>query len=482
MYRSPAVIALLLVWSFFAPAQHSVDGYVPETDPLVQAKVTEWQDNKLGLFMHWGLYSQWGIEASWSYCSEDNGWNPREHGRYQNYDQYKQDYRDLRKVFNPIRFDPERWARAAREAGMRYVVFTTKHHDGFCMFDTKTTDYRITSEESPFHTNPRANISKAVFDAFRTEGFMIGAYFSKPDWNSTDYWWPYFATPDRHVNYDPSKYPERWNRFKQFTYTQIEELMTGYGRVDILWLDGGWVRPFTSIPKRFEDWAKKNTWNQDIDIERIARMGRSHQPGLLVVDRTVAGRFENYVTPEGSVPEDPITVPWETCLMMGSDQWSYKPDQVFLPARTLIHTLVDNVSKGGNMLLDIGPGPDGEWADAAYARLKELGAWMKVNGEAIYGTRFVSPFKEGRIRLTQNRRTKAVYAVYLAGDTEGTPPATIHLDQVQPAAGTVVTMLGVNGSLQWKVKGRGCTITIPAAVVASPPCQHAWTVKIPRTK
>jgi alpha-L-fucosidase len=476
----------LLLWtvigltsiSLSARAQHSIDGYFPETDPLVQQKLAQWQDLKFGLFMHWGAYSVWGIEASWPYCAEDMGWNPRKNGRYQNYEQYKEDYRNLQKVFNPTKFNPAKWARAAKAAGMRYVVLTTKHHDGFCMFDTKTTEYKITGADCPFHTDPRSNITKETFNAFRNEGFMVGAYFSKADWHCGDYWWPYFATPDRHVNYDPAKYPDRWKKFKDFTYTQIEELMTGYGSVDVLWLDGGWVRPNDNIPKRFEEWAKKGNWNQDIDIPRIAAMARSHQPGLMIVDRTVAGKYENYVTPEGSVPAEPISVPWETCMMMGMSQWTYSPNETFRPAHNLIHMLVDNVSKGGNLLLDIGPSPEGEWPDSAYQRLEEIGAWMKVNDEAIYATRFMMPFKEGNIRFIQKKNGGAVYAVYLAAKDEIQPPEQFRLTTLRPAKGATVTMLGVKGNLTWKNDGNGCTIEIPGSVRTQPPCLHAWTVRI----
>lgn len=461
-----------------AMSQHSTEGYVPETDPLVQRKLEQWQDRRLGLFMHWGIYSVWGIEASWSYCAEDNGWNPREHGRSDNYEHYKEDYRDLRRVFDPVRFDPDRWARAAKEAGLRYVVFTTKHHDGFCMFDTETTPFRVTAPDCPFHTNPRADITRAVFDAFRAEGFMIGVYFSKPDWNSENYWWPYFGTADRHVNYDPAKYPERWERFTTFTARQIEELMTRYGPIDILWLDGGWVRPLENIPERFAWWAKKNDWNQDIGMDRIAAMARHHQPGLIIVDRTVAGRFENYVTPEGSVPEDPIAVPWETCLMMGSDQWSWKEGQVFMPVRSLIHTLVDNVAKGGNLLLNIGPAPDGTWPDDAYDRLRGIGTWMAVNGEAIYATRAVAPFKEGRLRFTQNPVTGAVYALHLADTGEALPPATLRIRGLRPAPGASVTMLGMDDPVQWSADDSGCILTLPPSALRTPPCEHAWVIRI----
>ena len=119
--------------------------------------------------MHWGIYSEWSVVASWSLSSEDMGWNARERGRYENYEQYKEDYRNLQKVFNPVKFNPEKWVKAAHDAGMRYMVFTTKHHDGFCMFDTKTTDFKITSKISPFHGHPGANVTKALFEAFRIQ-------------------------------------------------------------------------------------------------------------------------------------------------------------------------------------------------------------------------------------------------------------------------------------------------------------------------
>ena len=135
---------------------------------------------------------------------------------------------------------------------------------------------------------------------------MVGAYYSKPDWNCEFYWWPYFATPDRHVNYDPARYPERWRKFREFTYNQIKELMTGYGPVDILWLDGAWVRPIANMPEAFKPWALKKTYDQDIGMDSIAAMARGHQPGLIIVDRWVSGRWENYLTPEQKIPEKPF--------------------------------------------------------------------------------------------------------------------------------------------------------------------------------
>ena len=319
LWRSLAAAVLLAVPLL---AQEREENYVPEKDPAVQAKLAQWQDYKLGLLVTWGTYSQWGIVESWSLCGEDEGWCQRRGPYADNYYKYKKAYENLKTSFNPVKFDPDRWANAASEAGMKYVIFTTKHHDGFCMFDTKTTDYRITSPDCAFRSNPRSNVAREIFDAFRKKGLAAGVYYSKPDWHSHDYWWPYFPTPDRHVNYDPAKYPERWKQFKDFTYNQIEELMTNYGPVDILWLDGAWVRPLSNMPKEFESWGKKNSRDQDIDMARITRMARQHQPGLLVVDRWVNGQYENYLTPENKVPEKALSVPWESCITMATS-WSY---------------------------------------------------------------------------------------------------------------------------------------------------------------
>jgi len=188
---------------------------IQEEDRLVSQRLEWFRDQKLGLMMHWGPYCQWGIVESWSLCSEDEPWCTR---HIDDYVEYRRQYEALKTTFNPQKFDPERWAQAAREAGMRYVVFTTKHHDGFCMYDTRETDYKITDPDCAFHSYPRADVTQAIFEAFRGKGFGIGVYFSKPDWHSPDYWAPEWATPDRNVNYDTAKYPERWQRFRDFTF------------------------------------------------------------------------------------------------------------------------------------------------------------------------------------------------------------------------------------------------------------------------
>lgn len=153
------------------------------------------------------------------------------------------DYRALNQAFNPRRFDPCQWAELARQGGMKYVVFTTKHHDGFCLFDTKLTDYRMTHVSFAMHTHPNADVVQAVLDAFRVMGFGIGVYYSKSGWHHPGYWAPEWPHPDRNVNDDISEHPDKWASFVTFTHGVVEELMRRYGPVDILWLDGGQVRP-----------------------------------------------------------------------------------------------------------------------------------------------------------------------------------------------------------------------------------------------
>lgn len=454
-----------------AQEHYSGADYVTPKDLLVQQKLSQWQDIKFGLLMHWGTYSQWGIVESWSICPEDEGWTKRQGPYSTNYYDYVKAYEKLQTTFNPVKFAPERWAIAAIDAGMKYVVFTTKHHDGFCMFDTKETDYRITSPKTPFSTNPKRNITKEVFDAFRKQGFMIGAYFSKPDWHSPDYWWPYFPAKDRNVNYDPKKYPEKWQAYKQFTYNQVKELMTGYGGVDILWLDGGWVRPANTINKNIE-WQRDITFEQDIDMAGLAKMSRSYQPGLLVVDRTVTGEFENYVTPEQSIPGKTLDYPWESCITMGSS-WSYVPGDKYKSTNDIVHMLLKIISRGGNLLLNIGPSPEGEWSDTAYSRLKEIGSWMKVHGDAIYKTVPLTPYEQDNIVYLQSKDKKDIYVYVLSekGD-QVTLPSNIQLqgifvnetskivlldapaEKISLTVKNGVTLISIPESLQKKFRGK----------------------------
>jgi alpha-L-fucosidase len=451
--------------------------YIPEPDPLVQQKLAEWQGLKFGLLMHWGPYSQWGVVESWSICAEDEGWCRR---KSDNYVEYKKEYENLMSTFNPVNFDPSKWAKAAKDAGMRYVVFTTKHHDGFCMFDTKYTDYKISGNGCPYSTNPKANITKNIFDAFRKEGLWVGPYFSKPDWHCEYYWWPNFATPDRNVNYDIKTYPERWENYVQYTHNQVMELMSEYGPVDILWLDGGWVQPLTDdeISKYINspDYKFTHIQSQDIRMDELVDKARAKQPGLIVVDRAVPGKNQNYLTPENTVPEKTLPYPWESCIISGGS-WSWVPNATYMTPRRVVHLLCDIVCKGGNLLLNIAPGPDGSWDQGAYDMLEGVGEWMKVNSEAIYDTHPIEPYKEGKVCLTQGK-DDAIYLVYLADENETALPAKIWSSEICPAAGSKVTLLGSPGELNWEACGNGFFADIPESIRKNPPCQLAWVLKI----
>ncbi|GAB3646574.1 alpha-L-fucosidase [Echinicola sediminis] len=464
MVKHLSIVSLLLIYfgvnlSLFGQEdnlhrQSSV--YEAPTDPLVVQKLDEWKDLKFGMIIHWGVYAVPGMIESWALCSED--WISRDSTR--TYNDFKQWYWGLKDEFNPVKFDPDQWADAADAAGMKYLVFTTKHHDGFNMFDTKQTDYKITN--GPFKDHPKANVAKHVFEAFRKKDFMIGAYFSKPDWHSQYYWWSKYATADRNNNYDIRKNPWRWNKFKEFTFNQISELMHDYGDIDILWLDGGWVRPLETVNDEVRAWgARIPEWSQDIDMPKIADMARTAQPGLLMVDRTVHGPYENYQTPEQRVPDHKIDVPWESCMTLGH-AWGYVPNQNYKSVTKVVHSLVEVVAKGGSLLLGVGPTPEGLIPQEDVERLKGIGEWLAVNGDAIYGTRTVDFYQDGDVYFTQNKEGE-VYAIKLIQEGESIPEM-VSWSSEQSIRGNKVMLLEGGKRLKAIEKEGKVQVTIPKSV------------------
>lgn len=471
---------------------HEDERYVPETDPLVLNKIEEWQDFKFGLLMHWGAYSQWGIVESWSLCPEDYGWCERKKGENpMDYYAYKKEYENLISTFNPTAFNPGKWAKAAKSAGMKYVVFTTKHHDGFCMFDTQFTDYKVTGSACPFHSDKRSNITKEIFDAFRNEGLWTGAYFSKPDWHHENYWDPYFPPFDRNVNYDPKLYPEKWEKYVQFTHNQLLELATDYGRLDILWLDGGWVKKRSDemvqsgYQGKFDEagpegFIKHRMVSQDIRMDEIVSKLRTKQPGLIVVDRAVYGINQNYLTPENRVPEKALPYPWESCIISGGG-WSHTPNATYMSGREGIHLLIDIVAKGGNLLLNIAPTPEGTFQQGAYDLLAEYADWMKVNGPAIYSSTAIAPYKENNIAMVKNAGGGMAF-FYLAEKTDDRLPAEIVITSHQPTERATIKLLGNKDSLDWVNEGEGFKVFIPAKLRRNLPCKYAWTIDVSEVK
>ena len=343
--------------------------------------------DRFGLFIHWGLYA---IPAG--------EWNGKtSHGEWiMNTAQIPvAEYEKFRARFNPTRFDAREWVRMAKDAGVRYIVITTKHHDGFCLFDSALTDYNVMS--TPF----RRDIMKELVDACREAGIRIGWYHSIMDWHHPDY------LPRREWE-TRSTQGASFERYVRYLKGQVRELLTKYGPIDVMWFDGQW----------------EGTWTHERGLD-MYRYVRSLQPDIIVNNRVDKGGGDfqltrdasfagDFGTPEQEVP--PMGLPgvdWETCMTM-NDHWGYNShDENWKSSQQLIHTLVDVASKGGNLLLNVGPTAEGVIPAPSVERLAAMGQWLKVNGEAIYGT-VASPFPAlSWGRATQKRMPDAMTRLYL---------------------------------------------------------------------
>jgi alpha-L-fucosidase len=321
-----------------------------------------WRDARFGLFVHWGLYAipagKWGERETHGEWIRTTARIPLEK------------YDEFRARFNPERFDADQWMALARRAGMRYVVITSKHHDGFALFDTAQGDFDIMS--TPF----RRDILREVADAARQHGLMPCWYHSIMDWHHPDY------LPRRDWETDRSAAGADFDRFERFLHGQVTELLTNYGDIGVMWFDGEW----------------ENTWTPERG-KRLDRLCRSIQPNIIVNNRVDKGRNDmaglnrpgdwagDFGTPEQEVPPHGLPgVDWESCMTMNR-HWGWNAaDTGWKSSTQLVRTLVDVVSKGGNFLLNVGPKADGSFPPEAVERLEAIGAWMDVNGESIHGT------------------------------------------------------------------------------------------------
>lgn len=327
-----------------------------------------WADAHFGMFIHWGIYSV-PAHAEW-YMND--GHIP------------KAEYEQYAREFDPAGFNAERWVEIARDAGMKYLVITSKHHDGFCMFDTRATKYNVV-RDTPWHEDPL----KALSDACRKYGVHFGVYYSIMDWHSS---YQVAAEPNKeHPTYNPTHF-KRGDKGKYIEYmkTQLKELVTQY-HPQVLWFDGEWMDGWT-----------------DNDGREIYRYLKRLNPNIIVNNRVNgAGDYE---TPEQTIPANGIPGRyWETCMTI-NNSWGYNAsDHDFKPAKRLVRDLIDIVSKGGNYLLNVGPTAQGVIPRPEVDRLDTMGAWLKVNGDAIYGTT-ASPFT---IQLPWGRCTQKPGKLFL---------------------------------------------------------------------
>lgn len=383
------------------------EGYVYPESKEVREHLEWFRGLKLGLMMHWMPSCQFASFESWPLSEDAEAWARKDIDWTDDMDEAMRQYKDCNKTFNPFKFRPDKWAELARDCGFKYLLFTTKHHDGFCMYDSQYSDYKITAPDCPFHTSPNADIVRSMFDAFRKEGLAISAYFSKPDWNSPYYWSPDFPKPmTRNVNYSIQEHPEIWEKFTEYTHNQLTEICTRYGKIDVLWLDGGQVQP--------------NINGQDIHLgEVVEKIRASAQPHLIVCDRTVGGPYENIITPEGGVPAAAMDVPWEACIPIGNCFAFHYDDKCKSP-RDLVHMFLDIISKGGSLALNVTPRPDGKLPEDQIHAMRCMGRFLNTNAEGIYDTH-IAPCRSDR-NYMYTAKDNAVYLFCLYDENPYLPP------------------------------------------------------------
>ncbi len=336
-----------------------------------QRRMAWYTDARFGMFIHWGLYAI-PARGEWVRSFEEMP---------------KEDYMPFFEEFNPVDFDPKAWARAAKEAGMKYVVLTAKHHDGFCLFDSKYTDFKSTN--TPFGRD----IVKEFVEAVRGEGLKVGLYFTLLDWYHPDY--PHFGDQNHPMRNNPAYGNENrdFSRYVEYLHNQVREICTNYGKLDVLWFDFSYENE--NYVMRGETWK----------ATELVNMVRELQPDVIIDNRLeVSGEgfgsmwegnptpyHGDFVSPEQIIPPNGIQdkngndLIWEACITM-NNHWGYcQNDRFFKPSSMLIKKLVECVSKGGNLLLNVGPDARGNIPPQSMEILRQIGAWMKENSQSIHG-------------------------------------------------------------------------------------------------
>ncbi len=407
MTKHLCLIAIVAISSSIPPTTTARE-HVAETPAQRDARLAWWREGRFGLFIHWGPVSLQGTEIGWSRAGERRGYpyGPGKEVPVAIYD-------NLYKKFSPTDYNPDKWVALASEAGMKYVVLTTRHHDGFSMFDTQASNYKITSPESPYGRD----IVKALADACHQAGMHLGFYYSQPDWHNPDA----FASG-------------RHERYKAYLKAQLTELLSHYGKVDYLFFDGlGPINP-------------ANAYGGSALNEQARRL----QPQIIINDRN--GPPADFATPEQTIGEFRIDHPWETCMTLG-DQWAYKPGDRIKSLEQCVQTLVRCAGGDGNLLLNVGPMPTGAIEPRQAQRLREIGAWLKQNGESIYGTRG-GPFKPTKT-YAATRKDHTIYVHVFAWDGE-----TVNLPLID--ARVVASKVLGGGSATTNASASGLTVSVSA--------------------
>lgn len=431
----------------------------PEYHHAPESVVEAWKDQKFGIRIHWGLYCLMGGDASWClpYSSKE----------------FQSIYNTLYEFFNPTDFDADAWMDLFQRAGAKFFTFTTKHHEGFCMWPTQTVVKSIKRAPHGLSFFPKhgpnfedclinysvmdtpygKDIVGAVVKAARKRGLGIGLYYSHVDWHD-----PAFAWDPYNIYYDPNftkhSNPKRWQTFIDHERDQVRELMTWYGPIDLLCFDIAWPEA-----------ASK-------EIAEIAMMVRKLQPNVLMRQRGI-GPYGDFYTPEATIPGGFSKGNWMV-IYPGGQAFSYLPNDIYKPREWVLESLIDIVAKGGNFEVGYGPMPNGTWPQETIDRLTYVGDWLNVNGEAIYATRAWKIYKEGSdIRFTRSKDNQYLYAISLKW-----PGNKFEVKSVRAVPGSHVYMLGIDKPLQWRQQGESLVIEIPPEVAENKPCQQAFAFKI----